>query len=67
MREDNMMFKLITTVRRGSASNLAGSGATYHTIEEARVGARGLLKEERVTRVMIVRNDVPPAFVEWAS
>jgi hypothetical protein len=39
--------------------------ARYASVEAARAGAAELLKEERVVRVMIVRNEIPPAFVEW--
>jgi hypothetical protein len=29
------------------------------------VGAAELLREDRVLRVMVVRNDIPQVFVEW--
>jgi len=61
------MFKLITTMRRGSASGLAETWARYATIDAARLGSAALLRDDRVLRVMIVRNEVPPAFVEWAE
>jgi hypothetical protein len=61
------MFGLITTVRRGSASNLAPAWARYPTVESARAGASALLREERVLRVMIVRDEIPQTFVEWAD
>jgi hypothetical protein len=60
------VFKLITTMRRGSASDLAAAWARY-PIEAARLGTATLLREDRILRVMIVRNEVPPAFVEWAE
>ena len=60
------MFKLIATMRRGSASGLAPAWARYPTLEAARAGAATLLRDDRVVRVMVVRNEVPPAFVEWA-
>jgi len=59
------MFKLITTMRRGSASDLAAAWARYPTIEAARLGTVTLLRDDRILRVMIVRNEIPPAFVEW--
>ena len=59
------MFRLVTTVKRGSASNLAGSWLPYATLEDARTAAAALLREERVQRVMIVRNALPMTFVEW--
>jgi hypothetical protein len=60
------MFRLITTVRRGTACDLPAAWARYPTIEAARAGVAALLREERVQRVMIVRNDLSPTFVEWA-
>ena len=59
------MFRLITTVRRGSACSLLPAWPSYPTIDAARVVAAALLREERVQRVMIVRDEVPPGFVEW--
>jgi hypothetical protein len=61
------VFKLITTMRRGSASDVAAAWARYPTIEAARVGTATLLRDDRILRVMIVRNEIPPAFVEWAE
>jgi hypothetical protein len=59
------MFRLITTMRRGSACGMPQAWARYASVEAARVGAGELLREDRVLRVMIVHNDVPRAFVEW--
>ena len=61
------MFRLITTVRRGSASAYPAATARYGTIEAARAGAAALLREERVTAVMIVRNGLERSFVEWLT
>jgi hypothetical protein len=36
-------------------------------LEEARAGARELLRDDRVLRAMIVWNEVPPRFVEWVE
>jgi hypothetical protein len=52
-------------MRRGSASGMAQAWARYASIEAAREGAAELLREDRVLRVMIVRNDIPQVFVEW--
>ena len=59
------MFKLVTTMRRGSASGMPQAWARYATVETARAGAAELLREDRVLRVMVVRNEIPLAFVEW--
>jgi hypothetical protein len=61
------MFKLIATMRRGSAAGIPAAYARYATIEAARAGTAVLFADERVLRVMIVRNEVPPAFVEWTD
>jgi hypothetical protein len=61
------MFKLITTMRRGTATGLAAACARYPTVEAARIGTAVLLRDDRIVRVMIVRNDIPPAFVEWVE
>ena len=59
------MFRLIATMRRGSVSGVPAASARYHTIESARAGAAVLLRDDRILRVTVVRNDVPPAYVEW--
>lgn len=59
------MYRLQANVRRGSSSTLPGAWERYPTIETARAAAAGLLRQERVLRVAIVRNEAPPAFVEW--
>ena len=59
------MFRLVTTMRRGSASGMPQAWARYASVEAARLGAAELLKEDRVLRVMVVRNEIPSAFVEW--
>ena len=59
------MFRLIATMRRGSASSLPAAWAHYPSIEAARAGAVELLREDRILRVMVVRNEIPQAFVEW--
>jgi hypothetical protein len=61
------MFKLIPTMRRGSATNLDGASARYPTMAAARLGIAALLRDDRILRVMIVRNEIPPAFVEWVE
>ena len=59
------MFRLIPTMRRGSATGLPQASAHYPTIEAARVGATELLREDRILKVMIVRNDFAGGYVEW--
>ena len=61
------MFRLIVTVKRGVASDLAATWIPYPTLEAARAAAAVLARDERVAHVMIVRDDVPPHCVEWAA
>ena len=61
------MFKLITTMRRGTSTDLAAAWARYPTLAAARVGTETLLRDDRILRVMIVRNEIPPAYVEWVE
>jgi hypothetical protein len=59
------MFRLVATMRRGSGSGMPQAWARYASIEAARAGGAELLKEDRVLRVMVVRNQIPSVFVEW--
>lgn len=61
------MFKLIATMRRGSSSGIAAAWARYDTLEAARVGTTALFLDDRILRAMIVRDEIPPAFVEWVE
>jgi hypothetical protein len=59
------MFRLVATMRRGSATSLPQAAAHYPSIEAARLGAAELLREDRILKVMIVRNKFPGGYVEW--
>jgi hypothetical protein len=54
-------------MRRGTSTNLTAAWPLYPTIEAARVGTTTLLRDDRILRVMIVRNEIPPAFIEWVE
>lgn len=59
------MFRLIPTMRRGSSSGMLQAWPRYAVVETARAGAAELLRDDRILRVMVVRNEIPPTFVEW--
>jgi len=61
------MFKLIPTMRRGSSCGIPAAWARYDTVAAARIGAATLFRDDRILRASIVRDEVPPAFVEWAE
>ena len=46
------MFKLIATMRRGSATGIPAAWARYETIEAARIGTAALFRDDRVLRAM---------------
>ena len=60
------MYKLHGIMRQGTIDS-ALTSVPYATLEEARVGARELLRDARVLRAMIVWNEVPPRFAEWVE
>jgi hypothetical protein len=61
------MFRLIATMRRGSSANIAEAWARYPNVAAARLGSAALLRDDRILRVMIARNETPPEFVEWVE
>jgi hypothetical protein len=58
------MFRLIATVKRGTA-DFPQVVPAYATQGLARAAGQELMRHERVLRVVIVLNEVPPRFVEW--
>jgi hypothetical protein len=61
------MFRLIATMRRETATGLEAAWARSPTVEAAHLGTTTLLRDDRILRVMIGRNEIPPAFVEWVE
>jgi hypothetical protein len=61
------MFRLVPTMRRGSATALPQASTDYPSIESARVGATELLREDRILKVMIVRDEAPGGYVEYVD
>lgn len=58
-------FRLVANVRGGSTS-FPLSAVRYESLEDARIGAKQLIHEQqRVMRVMVVQDELPPRFVEW--
>ena len=58
-------YRLIASVKRGVASDFDEVFASYPSIDAARAAAQSLIRHERVGHVLIARDDVPSAFVEW--
>ena len=60
-------FRLQVNVRRGNGSTLPGASSRYLALDDARETARELLRDERVLRVTVVADTLPPRFVEWVN
>jgi len=60
-------FRLRAIMRQGTAASLPAVWERYATIEAARAAIRGMYANDRVLRVLIVTDDVPPRFVEWVE
>lgn len=61
------MFRLIVNMRRGSASGMLQAWTRYAAVDDARLAAQELLRDDRVLRVMIAQNSIPPSYVEWVE
>jgi hypothetical protein len=58
-------FRLLATMVQGTASALPEAWQRYRNVEDARSGAREMMRNHRVLRVAIVEDSIPPQFVEW--
>lgn len=54
-------------MHRGTASSLAATWAPYVTHEQAREAAREMLRDDRVPRITLVEDALPPRSVEWVD
>ena len=60
-------FRLRAIMRQGTAASLPAVWERYATIDDARTTVRGMYANDRVLRVLIVTDEVPPRFVEWVE
>jgi hypothetical protein len=61
------LFRLRAIMRQGTAASLPAVWERYPTIDAARSAVREMYSNDRVLRVLIVSDDVPPRFVEWVE
>jgi hypothetical protein len=64
---DDKTFRLQANMRRGTGSSLHGAWSSYVSVDDARQAAREMLRDDRVARVTVVTDTVPPRFVEWVN
>jgi hypothetical protein len=60
-------FRLRPIMRQGTASSIPETWERYATIENARAAVKQTYHDDRVLRLFIVTDDVPPRFVEWVE
>jgi hypothetical protein len=60
-------FRLRAIMRQGTAASLPAVWARYATRDDARAPVREMYSNDRVLRVLIVTDEVPPRFVEWVE
>jgi hypothetical protein len=60
-------FRVRPMMRQGTASSIPETWAPYATIESARAAVKQAYHDDRVLRMFIVTDEVPPRFVEWVE
>ena len=60
-------FRLRAIMRQGTAAGLPAVWERYASLDDARAAVRGMYSNDRVLRVLIVADEVPPRFVEWVE
>lgn len=61
------LFRLRPIMRQGTASSIPETWERYGTLDSARAAAKDAYHDDRVLRLFIVTDDVPPRFVEWVE
>jgi hypothetical protein len=58
-------FRLRPIMRQGTASCIPETWCRFASVEEARRAVKPMYHDDRVLRVFLVTDAVPPQFVEW--
>ena len=58
---------MLTDMTRSRLIQIWFTAVALVTVAAARLGSTALLRDDRILRVMIARNDTPTAFVEWVE
>jgi hypothetical protein len=61
------LFRLRAIMRQGTAASLPAVWERYASVDVARAAVRAMYSNDRVLRVLIVTDEVPPSFVEWVE
>jgi hypothetical protein len=60
-------FRVQPIMRQGTASSIPETWEKYGTLESARAAVKHAYHDDRVLRMYIVSDEVPPRFVEWVE
>jgi len=60
-------FRLRPVMRQGTASSIPETWSRFSTVDDARKAVKQMYHDDRVLRVFIVSDEVPPRFVEWVE
>ena len=63
----DMTFRLRPIMRQGTASSISETWNRYETVDEAKRATKQMYHDDRVLRVFVVTDAVPPQFVEWVE
>jgi hypothetical protein len=61
------MFRVRPIMRQGTAASLPETWERYGTLGEARAAIKHAYHDDRVLRMFIVSDEIPPRFVEWVE
>ena len=59
--------RLLVTMVHGTAAALPEAWQSYRNVDEARLAAKAVMRNQRVLRVAIVEDRIPLQFVEWVG
>jgi hypothetical protein len=60
-------FRLRPIMRQATASSIAETWTHFATLDDARRAVKQMYHDDRVLRVLIVRDALPAQFVEWVE
>jgi hypothetical protein len=67
LRESGPVYRLRPIMRQGTPSSVPEIWERHRTLESARAAVKHAYHDDRVLRMFIVTDEVPPRFVEWVE
>ena len=61
------LLRVRAVMRQGTAASLPETWERYATLDEARAAIKHAYHDDRVLRMFVVSDEVPPRFVEWVE